>query len=194
MASATAATAITDTTMPTGSASIRAASSRVGVGLWSRMSSIMFASFRLCNETKATRGTCGTRWTIPGSTRRIFRKENVLPLHRAVERLRPLQRPPRRSPACRRFLVDGDEAVLDGDVAARAQVAEDAAHHVARGANALGDLLLRDLVGDVQLAVFLLHGEVEQQARHAPVHVEQRRSFTLLVATRARSMILEIIS
>ena len=39
-------------------------------------------------------------------------------------------------PACRRLLVDRDEAVLDRDVAALREVAEDAAHHVARGADA----------------------------------------------------------
>src|ERR1700757_2879512 len=102
------------------------------------------------DEGKATRG----RWKPrrPSVGRGCVKFRTTSPACRRAERL----------PAGRRLLGDGDDAVLDLDVAARGEVAEDPAHHVARCANALGDLLLRELFGDLQPAV-VLDGEVQQQ-------------------------------
>jgi len=73
---------------------------------------------------------------------------------------------------------DGGTAHLD--VAAGLQVLHHAAHHLARGADHLGDVLLGQALGDHFLAVHVLR-HVEQQARHAPVDVEQRQAADLAV-------------
>src|SRR6185436_2502521 len=87
--------------------------------------------------------------------------------------------PGTRLPARGRRLVDGDAAGLDRDVAAGGEVAQDAVDHLARGADARRDVLLRQLLRDHQLAA-LLDRELEQDARHAPVDVEHRQAAHVL--------------
>src|SRR4051812_49996710 len=50
-------------------------------------------------------------------------------------------------PVRREFLQQDDLLRLDGDVAAGSEVLEDAAHHLARAADARGDVVLRQALG-----------------------------------------------
>src|SRR6266540_7116482 len=59
-------------------------------------------------------------------------------------------------PSGRQLLQDRDRAVLDGEVAACDEVLHEPADHVARRADALGDVLLREPLGDDGSAVDLL--------------------------------------
>src|ERR671914_784573 len=54
----------------------------------------------------------------------------------------------RSLPASGRSLVDGDATVFDADVAAGGEIAQHAVDHLARGADARRDVLLRELLGD----------------------------------------------
>src|SRR5688572_10284826 len=84
-----------------------------------------------------------------------------------------------RSPVRRRLPVDHDPVGLDGDVSALNQVLEDAAHHLARAADAARDLGLGELLGDVLHAV-LRDRALQQQACHAPVGVHEREAAHVL--------------
>src|SRR3954468_11103614 len=66
------------------------------------------------------------------------------------------------------------------DVAAGLQVFHHAAHHLARSADHLGDVLLRQPLGDDLLAVDVLR-HVQEEARHPTVDVEQREAADLAV-------------
>src|SRR5918992_3402363 len=90
---------------------------------------------------------------------------------RYSESHRPRVRSSPALPARGRGLVDGDAAAFDADIAAGGEVAQDTIDHLARGADARRDVLLRELLGNHQLAV-TLHREVEQGARDAPVYVQ----------------------
>src|ERR671915_1817681 len=87
---------------------------------------------------------------------------------RYSESHRPRVRSSPALPARGRGLVDGDAAAFDADIAAGGEVAQDAVDHLARGADARRDVLLREPLRDDELAVSL-HRELEQDARHAPV-------------------------
>ena len=86
-----------------------------------------------------------------------------------------LGQPSAALPVARQGLGDGDPAFLHLDIAAGRQVLEHAADHLARGADPVGDFLLGQLAEDDELVV-LLHREVEQQPRHAPVDVQRREA------------------
>src|SRR5258706_10529733 len=79
---------------------------------------------------------------------------------------------PAISPFRRRFFIYGDHPAFDRNIAAGDEVAEYAAHHVARRADPLRDLLLRDLVGNDELAV-LFDGHLQEKTGDPPIDVEQ---------------------
>ena len=66
------------------------------------------------------------------------------------------------------------------DIAAHLQVLHHPADHLARSADHLGDVLLRQPLGDDFLAIHGL-GHVEQQARDAAIDVQEREAADLAV-------------
>src|SRR5215470_18573332 len=66
------------------------------------------------------------------------------------------------------------------DIAAGLQVFHDAAHHLAGSADHLGDVLLRQALGDDLLAVDVF-GHVEEEARHASVDIQEREAADLAI-------------
>src|SRR5512134_1082606 len=75
-------------------------------------------------------------------------------------------------PVPRRFAQDSDAPPVDPDVAAAREVAQHAADHLARRADALADLGVREPLGDENAVG--LHGALEQQPGHPAVDVLQR--------------------
>src|SRR4029079_19304896 len=89
-------------------------------------------------------------------------------------------RPAARSPRGRRLPRDHDPAAREGEVAASGQVLDDAAHHLARGADAIGDVLLRQPLADAPLAAFGRIGDVVQTPDDTRVDVLERQALDAL--------------
>src|SRR3569623_1741510 len=85
--------------------------------------------------------------------------------------------------------AESSEAILDQhravlaclDEATILEVLHHARHHLARGADHLGDVLARDALADRRLAVLVGRREFEQRAGDAAVDVHQRERFDLAV-------------
>jgi hypothetical protein len=72
--------------------------------------------------------------------------------------------------------IDDDVTAFEADVLADGQVLENPRHHLPRGTDAIGDILLRELLADVQRAVTALLGQIHEHVGHAPVDVLQRQA------------------
>src|SRR6476620_9118129 len=86
----------------------------------------------------------------------------------------------RRLPGGRQLADDDDVAVVLGDVAARAEVLEDPADHLARCADAIGDALLGQPLAHATLAVRAQVGEVGEKADDARINVLERQALDAL--------------
>src|SRR5205823_1852142 len=82
-------------------------------------------------------------------------------------------------PACRRGTIDDDAAAFLANVAAAIEVAQNSTHHLARGTDAIREVLLRQPLGDNVLAIDILR-QLEQHSRHAAVDVKQREAANAL--------------